>query len=346
MASLSAVPASLQNIFGPVLVGTWLNAMVYTLEILLAYQFYSNHHLRSPGANTKFVRWLVAFQLLVDTAGAVGDSAYCYLLLVSHWGDLSYLTLNALPIDCLTTGLSGFIVQLYLIWRYSILSKNYIVCAILALGALTSIGGALGTAVLTITYREVSQRQKVVPMTMVWFITSVATDIGIAGALVLKLRSLGLKSTFKTTRSIIHRLTVSTIQTGSATAFVSTLVLILFAIFPNTAIALAPGFALGRLYGCTLLFNLTTRRMGESGNSTEKSDEFSGTRGGGGSGNPRPTRLDTFGGIHVHHIVQVDKDNDIRGLDSRRAKGSETPAEDMGDDVSMNDRKARMQEVI
>ncbi|KAF7288969.1 hypothetical protein MIND_01413500 [Mycena indigotica] len=344
---MASVAASLQNIFAPVLVGTWLCFMAYTLELVLAFQYFSNKHLRSPGANTTIVWWIVVFQLFVDTLGAMGAAAYAYLFLVSHWGDLAFMTQTTNPwpsaIYCFTSGFSGLTVQLYLIWRYSILSKNYVVCGILALGTIVAFGGALGAGVTAITHTHPTEslQKHIRPISMVWFIGSAVTDIAIATALVFKLQT--FKSTFKRTRSVIHRLIVIAIQTGSATSVVASLVLITFLVWPNTTIPFAPGFVLGRLYGCTLLFNLTTRRMGDIGNSSERSDDHlsfpaSLVAGTGTSGAPRdrsgregdrPTRLDTLGGIHVHQIVQVDKGRlDAQDMDAR-------------DDVSVGDRKKR-----
>ncbi|KAF7290259.1 hypothetical protein MIND_01339600 [Mycena indigotica] len=340
------MPAFLEDVFAPPLIGTWINSMVYMVELLLAYEYYTNKHLRSPGANTTFVRWIVALQLLIDTVGTIGDSAFAYLMLVTHWGDMAYLAYNAWPgaVYCITSGISGFIVQLYLVWRYGILSKNYVICGILVLGALTAVSGAIGLGILSMVHRSTSDRKKIVPISMVWLIASVVTDIGVAGALVITLR--GFKSNFKSTRSIIHRLIVGAIQTGSATAVVAAVTLITFALWPNTALSLAPGFFLGRLYGCTLLFNLTTRRMGGAGDPSDASDEhFSGSRGASGTARDRDraTRLDTFGGIHVHQIVQVNNDDDIRGLDSKLARSA---VDDTGDEASVGESKAHIAGVI
>ncbi|KAF7289704.1 hypothetical protein MIND_01343500 [Mycena indigotica] len=257
----------LENIFAPVLLGTWFNSMIYTLELLLVYLFYAQK--KSDGQHTLLMRCMVGLLLVADTAGSMGNAAYAYLMLVKRWGDLSFLALNPLPgaVDCITSSFSGFVVQLYLIWRFSILSKNYVVCGILVLGAMTSLGGGIGTGIASLLHREVSQRQKIVPITTVWFAASVATDVCIAAALVFQLRS--YDSGFQSTRSMVHRLIVNAVQTGSATATVSIVVLVTFAVRPNTAIALAPGFIVGRVYTCTLLFNLTARRrMGEATNRT------------------------------------------------------------------------------
>ncbi|KAF7288939.1 hypothetical protein MIND_01410300 [Mycena indigotica] len=359
---MASVAASLENIFAPVLLGTWFNAMVYMLELVLAYRFFSNKQLRSPGANTTLVRWVVIFQLFIDTVGTMGASAYAYIFLVTHWGDLGFLlnTTNPWPsgIYCITSGLSGFTVQLYLIWRYGILSANsgrsngYLVCSALVFTALVGLGGALAAGVIAIAYGSPthSMRRTIRPLSMVWIISSVVTDIGIAVALVVQLRS--FKSSFKRTRSVIHRLIVGAIQTGTATSLVATVVLLTFLVWPNTTISFASGFFLGRLYGCTLLFNLLTRRMGDAGDSTERSDDhlsFSGSRmaTSGARDRERGTRLDTLGsGIHVHRIVQVDKDGEIRSAGTD-AKDVTVHIGDR-DDVSVgdSDRKARIPEVI
>ncbi|KAF7304133.1 hypothetical protein MIND_00644900 [Mycena indigotica] len=336
-----ATAASLQNIFAPVLLGSWLNAMVYTLELLLAYQYYWNRKHSSPGANTTLVRCVVGLQLFVDTLATLSVFAYAYLFLVAHWGEPAYLTRNPWPgsihtIDqAITSGIGSFIVHLYLTWRYWNLSKNYLVAVGLGLAALTSTAGAFAAGIVSAMRDAVVERDRIIPICMVWLIASVVADIGIAAALVLQLRS--YKSTFARTQSVIHRLIVGAIQTGSVTAVVAVVVLTTFVVWPRTSISLAGWFLLGRLYGCTLLFNLVARRPGSAGGTNQSDDpeNLSGSRGAVSfvsHPRERATRMDTFGGIHVHQIVQVAKDNDLRGrgLESKLAEDAE-----MADDASV-----------
>ncbi|KAF7290275.1 hypothetical protein MIND_01341300 [Mycena indigotica] len=332
--------SALQGLFAPALIGTWVNAMAYMLELVLAWRYYTSRHLYSPGANTTLVRWIVSVQLGVDTLGTMVNAAAVYLVLVRHWGELPYLANNtwAGAAYCITTGISGYLEQLYLIWRYGILSKNYLVCIVLALSATASVGGAIGLGALTFLHPAVTERQRIVPVSLVWFITATVADIAIACALVFQLRK--YKSAFKQTRHVVRQLILAAAQTGSITALVTTLTLIAFAAWPQTAITLAFGFFLGRVYGCTLLYNVVSRRVGGMGDSTDMDEErVSGSRqatSGGRDRMERATVLETLGGIHVHQIVQVTKDADI---DIRRL----TPdADDIvyADSIIMQDHKA------
>ncbi|KAJ6520962.1 hypothetical protein B0H19DRAFT_1069872 [Mycena capillaripes] len=66
------------------------------------------------------------------------------------------------------------------------------------------------------------------------------------------------------------------VQTGSITSVTAILVVITFVAYPLANISLAFGFFLGRVYGCTLLLNLSTKRMGGRARPTKaplKSDE-------------------------------------------------------------------------
>ncbi|KAF7302839.1 hypothetical protein MKEN_01246000 [Mycena kentingensis (nom. inval.)] len=304
---MPALADQLQPVFGPALVGSWINAMVYMLELILAYQYFGRvRRLLSPGAETTFVKIVVIIQLIVDTVGMCGTSAYVYLLVVSHWGDVDVLTQNLWPgtVYCLTLGMSQCIVQMYLIWRYAILSKNYALCVIFGLGAITGLVGSFIGGISTITvFNTVEKRPRVIPIIMMWHISASSVDILVAIALVVQL--MRYKTNFKRTQSVIKRLIIGAIQTGSVTSIFALLSLLTFIAYPTTNVNLAFGFVVGRLYGCTLLFNLRSRKM------------------------------------DVHQIVQVDKDNDIRGIDTKLGTG--TTAEDMGDDSASfgrGDRKA------
>ncbi|KAF7304135.1 hypothetical protein MIND_00645100 [Mycena indigotica] len=332
-----ATAASLENIFAPVLVGSWLNVIVYTLELLLAYQYYWNKKHSSPGANSTVVRWIVGVALFVDTLGTLAVFAYAYLFLVAHWGEPAFLARNPWPgsIHAITSGIGSVIVHWYLTWRYWNLSRNYVVSVALCLAALTSTAGAFAAGIGAAMRDAVVERDRIIPLCMVWLIAAVVTDIGIAAALVLPLRS--YKSAFARTQSVIQRLIVGAIQTGSVTAVMAVVTLTTFVVWPRTSISLAPWFLLGRLYGCTLLFNLVARRPGSAGGTTQSDDpeNLSGSRAAVSfisHPRERATRMDTFGGIHVHQIVQVAKDNDLRGrgLESKLAEDAE-----MADDASV-----------
>ncbi|KAF7329606.1 hypothetical protein MKEN_00223600 [Mycena kentingensis (nom. inval.)] len=330
---LSEIAAELQNLFASILVGNLFNSMAYMLEILLAWQYYTKKRrtqptrprrisLRpapqfvSPGADTTFVRWFVAVQLVVDTIGTLNNFAYGYMYLILHWGDLEFVAQTHWPaaVYCISSGLSGFSVQLYLIWRLGILSKNYLICGVLALA---SMGGLVGAILFGIHSQVSTNVLELVPLSMIWLIASVVADILIAAALVWELCK--FKTTFRQTKSIIKRLIYSAIQTGCLTSLVAALVLITFIVNPAKNITLAFGFFLGRMYGCTLLFNLTTGRgrMGEVSDATHTHTHtteergYAGTRG---QARPTATMLDTFGGIHVQRSVHVDKD-DIPDVD-------------------------------
>ncbi|KAF7292204.1 hypothetical protein MIND_01247700 [Mycena indigotica] len=321
---------SKQTYLAPALCGTWVNFMLYMLELVLAWQYYTGRRLCAPGATTPLVRWLVGLQVTVDTLGTVFAAATVYLLLVVHWGDLPYLAQTpwSIALYCITTGVSAFLEQIYLIWRYFILSKNYFVCVLILLEATASLGASFAIAVLTFMQPIAANRGRAMPLTLVWFITGAIADVAIALALVMQLRR--YKSPYKQTQHIVRRLIVSAIQTGCVTALVTIFALIGFAVWPHTAVSLAFGFFLGRVYGCTLLYNLVSPRPEAGGADVSQSAPVSSGR------ERRATVLETFGGIHVHQIVQITKDADV---DMKRFPAPTSPVTDVdelteGDDVS------------
>ncbi|KAF7290248.1 hypothetical protein MIND_01338500 [Mycena indigotica] len=317
-----------QALVAPALIGTWANFMVYMLELVLAWRYYTSGLLRPTGANTGVSRLLVPLQLLVDALGTIFSSTTAYLMLVVHWGDYAYLARNswALSAFCITGGMSGYLEQVYLIRRYGALSTNYLVCAVLALTATTSLAAAIGVGIITFKHPSINDRGIVAPVTLLWFISSAFTDVAIASSLVIQLCR--YKSPFKETQNVVRQLIVTAIQTGSVTALLATLAMIGFVVWPETAITFAFGFPLGRVYGCTLLYNLVFIRGSRNGSDVADSDErLSGSRSrqvsGGRDVRERATALSNFGGIHIHQIVQVTKDTQM----------------DDGDDISIGNDK-------
>jgi hypothetical protein len=112
----------------PPLIGTWINCMLYTVELFEVWQFYHakqsniptlrntqplnllSYAVISPGGNHPLIRWLVAVMFVMDTVTTAGNCAWLYLVChftiqsllketdhfvkqcVTHWGDVVYLS--------------------------------------------------------------------------------------------------------------------------------------------------------------------------------------------------------------------------------------------------------------
>lgn len=206
----------LDDTLGAILIGTWVNCMLYMLEIMMVITFYKRFPKERP-----WLKVLIAFALFVDTLGTADNNACVYLYTISHWGDTNYLSVQNWPVPAyvVLSGLSACITQLFLSWRYFTLTKNYYVTPFLVGFSLTSFAGALVNAATVVEHSTYAERDFNIKTVTLWLVASVVADMAIAIALVTALRA--MPTAFRGTRSMIRRLTTSAVSTGSATSLLA-----------------------------------------------------------------------------------------------------------------------------
>lgn len=97
---------------------------------------------------------------------------------------------------------------------------------------------------------------------LMWFSFEVASDLFIALLLVLYLFK-HFKDAQRKTQSMLFRIILITIESGSATAaFIISAVVSYIAAGPNSNATVAFGFCMGRIYTLNLLLNLNIRKSG------------------------------------------------------------------------------------
>ncbi|KAJ7708894.1 hypothetical protein B0H17DRAFT_1174192 [Mycena rosella] len=273
----------LNKVIGALMLGTFVNSMLYMLEILEVIKYYKGFP-----KDSKTIKACIFTLVLLDTTCTFAEWACIYLYGVLHWGDLSYLGYQNLviPIYIYTSGIIGFIVQNFLISRYYKLTNRRAVCATLVLMSTAAEVGSVWCATQLSVVTDYTHRNVAVHSAILWLVSSAATDISIAAALVLQLHS--VTSAFRETRSLIRRLIFHTIQTGSFTTAIAICVLVTYLTDTNANICVGFGFTLGRLYTLTMLFNLNNRRI---------------TKDGGESGSARNNNTPTGADISLHGIT-------------------------------------------
>ncbi|KAI0819477.1 hypothetical protein BC628DRAFT_1026750 [Trametes gibbosa] len=253
---------ALDQSLGALLIGTWFNAMLYMLEITQMISYYRTF----PRDRVAF-KIMVAFSFLVDTLGTANNCACVYLYTITNWGNAQFLLVQGwtIPTYLALSGLSAFICQLFLCWRFLNFSKNYFVTAFLVATTLVGFIGSDINADTVVKFPKYEQRDHNIKTVTIWLVASAAADICIAGSLVWTLRN--IKSSFSGTQSLVRRLTFSAIQTGSATSVLAVICLIFYRINTESNITVGFGFCLGRAYTLTMLFNLNTRVTGRADSS-------------------------------------------------------------------------------
>ena len=252
------MPNVYDTTFGTLLVATWVNTMLYSLEISQVHVYFKHHSQKDP----LLVRTMVKICLLFDSLCLVAECACVYLYAVTHWGDADYLQNQDWPIPMyvMATGVSTLVVQMFLIRRYFHLVRDSegpwkpICMAILSLGA---VGGAYAAAIMIILNRTYASRGRIVVPVTVWLSFSAGTDWSIALSLICKLRQ--MRSGFKSSAGTVQRIIYMTIQTGTATSVLALVALSLYLTSKTTNLATTFGFCIGTTYSLTMLHNLNKR---------------------------------------------------------------------------------------
>ncbi|KAJ7669125.1 hypothetical protein B0H17DRAFT_1209687 [Mycena rosella] len=253
-----AVPPGFQIVqfSGPLLIADLLHWGLFgtlSVQVYLYYQAFPNDKL-----STKSLVYLVYALELVETILITHDSfsAFGY-----GFGDL--LAITKVDYDWLSipvmSGVVAFIGQAFYAWRIYLLSKSWVISALIVITALTSSVGAFftGAFVLEAGNLALLNTRKVSVAAGVWCGASALSDVIIAVCMTyyLSKRDTG----YRQTHVLISRIIRLTIETGSLTALVAVASLGLFFGYPGhtyyvTATALIP-----KLYANSMLVVLNSR---------------------------------------------------------------------------------------
>ncbi|KAL0955788.1 hypothetical protein HGRIS_002002 [Hohenbuehelia grisea] len=244
----------LDKILGPLLIGNWINSFLFMWEILQVITYYKNYSDPWP------FKLLIAFAITIDFVSTLNSFIMVYLYSVTNWGKLLYVikTHWPLPVEVLTVTISTTIVQAFLIHRYWSISKNIYVTTLLLLVLLASFAGGVGSTVgfcNPALYGISSLTDNFLKM---WLITTSSCGVLVAASLVFELSR--VRTAFKSTKSLVRKLSANAIQAGLAPAFID--MITLFCYLKDKESNVGMGFALcaGRVYTLTMLWNLNMRR--------------------------------------------------------------------------------------
>ncbi|KAF7368386.1 hypothetical protein MVEN_00160400 [Mycena venus] len=313
-------------ILGALLVGTWANSVLYTVEIIQAAYYYRHF---------KYDNWmlklLVSSAITLDSVSMIANYSSVYLYTITHWGDLAYFD----PLYLFTTGMVAALVQSFLAGRYWLLTRNKFITVTLFFFITVAIGGAFASGLMIAIFPKYKDRGKIVLPGTTWLIAEAVTDISIASALLLEFWK--AKSSFKETRSLLNRLVAQTIQTGTAGATIALAVLVAFLANNESNVPTGIAGCLGRVYCITMLVNLNRRKTGKTRSSKGTS-----------SGVNPETRVergnqewseggDEYGGIHVYRtaVVHIDTPQEFSSGSFKTNPGQGLPNDSSAVEIEM-----------
>ncbi|KAJ6534522.1 hypothetical protein DFH09DRAFT_122172 [Mycena vulgaris] len=249
----------LNTITGVLLIATWANSFLYVAE-LIQVRYYFRHFKHDDWK----LKTLVSVALLFDTVSTVGDYACVYLYTITHASDPGYLAGQHWPIVLLifTTAVISVLVQSFLVVRYWWLTRNILVTLLSFFLSIVAFGCAFACGVIVTKFPAFKERERVRIPTMIWLETAAVADLSIAAALLWELKKARL--TLVDRRSVLDRLAILTIQTGTATATLAVATVIAFLLKEETTIPTGIVYTLGRVYVLSMLANLNIRWSGRS----------------------------------------------------------------------------------
>ncbi|KAJ8495368.1 hypothetical protein ONZ45_g12900 [Pleurotus djamor] len=229
---------NLQLLFGPMLIGVFLNTILYgVLVVQILYLFLVET------LNTGFDIGII-YEPLVLRFGTINAVANIPVMLMS---DPIVMVMISVPIQC------------FVGWRIYVISKSKLIIGIIGFFAFSSLAGAYSAAIGTSVTKSLTYQSlpRMSPAIITWLVSSATADIVITVSLVFHLykRKTGVRST----DDIVNRIIRLTIQTGMVTALFAALDVIFFLALPSSSMNFLWDFPLSKLYTNSLLSTLNAR---------------------------------------------------------------------------------------
>ncbi|KAF7315001.1 MFS domain-containing protein [Mycena indigotica] len=261
-SSTMATPAptlpNVQLLFGPMLIGVFVNMILYGVlisQVLTYFQVYSKDAI--------WMKTFVSFLFILETANTAFDMAFMYQPLILEYGQRpiffpTFFVTEPLLIVAISTP-----IQLFFAWRIRSLTKSWWIPGVITILAIGSCAGGIWTAVGIQTLKTFANKPKLHNSALLWFLGSCVADVLITVSLVFSLSK--RKTGFSGTDSVIDKIIRLTIQTGAITAVFSILDVICFMILPHAAVNFVWDLALSKLYTNCLMSTLNSRQSLNSG---------------------------------------------------------------------------------
>lgn len=251
---MADVSSTLSGLFG----GSYLNAMVYTLEIVQLASYIKHFWKRDKLP----IKILVISCFLIDTLCTIAVFAWILLCSVVHWGDQAYLAVQSWPspVYVVCTTAVATLAQSFLISRFFILSSQPIITLILGIFTLTALAGGISVAVILIHFASYADRDKLLLTAIIWLGSTALADLLIMIFFVLTLTRTASRAKIRSTKALIKRLVLFAIQSGTVTTILALLTLSIFLTKPMSNDSAYFSLSIGRVYTLTMLFNLNLRK--------------------------------------------------------------------------------------
>ncbi|EPS98214.1 hypothetical protein FOMPIDRAFT_1051787 [Fomitopsis schrenkii] len=256
----------LPTLAGPELLGCFFN---WALLGVLNVQVYLYHV--TFNRDPRFIQFLVYGVLVFEWVQTGLLSASAFQIFVYHYGDVEIVTriYNGWFTIPVMSAMISMVVQTFFAWRIYRLSKLRLLAGVIEIlsliqGSCGIASGALLKNAPTITHYDKSTLAVII----VWGGGTVIVDIIIAVTMTTML--LKMKTGIRRTDAVLNKITRMVVETGTVTASVATLALILLAGFPTSLYYIPCIHTVSKLYSNVFLTNLLNRAFFTSPHSSER----------------------------------------------------------------------------
>ncbi|KAI4525478.1 hypothetical protein K525DRAFT_266059 [Schizophyllum commune Loenen D] len=260
-ASAEDIAKQFVPVNGPFMISTDFACLLYGCYLVQLNRYFCHYSHRD-----KWLKLLAVAVTLVSGATIGFAMVSQYRVLVTNSGNPGVWMTSPweFVMTPVTTGLSAFLVQLFFASRIAFFRRDIIgriLSATVSLVATLAFAGALADmAVYVKNGFNALDLSKIFMVARIWTISSVICDILIAATMTVLLVRSRRQTHFRSTKEMLQRLILQSIETGTVTAFVMVLMLICYETMSskNSSYTIWE-LAIGPLYGNVMLFVLNAR---------------------------------------------------------------------------------------
>lgn len=249
----------------PLLIGTIITWFLSGSLLVQCYDFFYTDNLDGDPIFIKIAVWVC---LAVDQVRSMAVTSGAWQSLIVAWGNPTiFIGTSVFPfITVPLTGIESCIVQIFFAWRIWTLKREFkiyrIISGIICLVAFMQLAAAIARGVACAQSGRLTSKQHFLDLSAeLWLWGTLICDSIIVATMIFLLVKAKLESSFKSTKRLMDRLIIVTLETGAVT-LITTLVQLIFYLRspPSSLQQLGIMYILGGLYSNVLLSVLNGRK--------------------------------------------------------------------------------------
>ncbi|TFK73510.1 hypothetical protein BDN72DRAFT_834639 [Pluteus cervinus] len=257
---VNPVVLNIFDIYGVILIGNFFACILWGIAIMQTFLYFLNY-----GSDHWGIKALVCWCILVDTANQVLMLKGVFPVLILQYGRIAGLfesQIELLHHNYIAACVAVSVQQFFLYRIYIFSGRNWIFPLLMQPLVWWQVIGTIPYNVIVMPHNSLAtiSQTKVMDIAISLRCTMCAVDVLIAIAMAYLLKRNG-QSTFRSSKKLVFRLIMITINTGMWTAILALTTLITQVVLKNTLWFCLFEFPLSSLYVNTLLANLNARRF-------------------------------------------------------------------------------------